>query len=946
MTSDAFLLGTSPALKGESQPIDKTEKGISVTRQQAPIRQARPLSISHAPFPLTRIATLLAGMALFGAGAASAAEGDTAVPTAAAAASAPAGAASAVAPAEAAAPEAQPQQLGGVTVRSRNRIEKLQDVPLSISVVTGAELARTHSYDIDSITKRAANVSWNLGNQRTSSISIRGVGKVGQTEAQDPSVGLIVDGVNYAYNALSSSFDFTDVDTVEVTRGPQGTLLGKNTSLGVISVTTRKPSFTPTPDYSLAFNDRDGFLGTLAAGGPVIDDLLAWRGAFSVNRQQGDFVNAYNRDVTYSNVDRVSGRVKFLLTPTRDFSALISLDRQPRAGEATNGRTVQTRRPGAYSNGTVVTSLDDATRLSRRWFTQNTGYSLANYYNDGTNQLNNDAARPLVTGSQGASAELNWNLGDHTLTSITAYKDYHFNAVNDEGTPFDVYRNAGGFWNDYKQVSQELRVSSKAGGFVDYQGGLYFINVKNTVDYQRIWGNDAGAWFATNAQYNTLDTNAAGRNLLQTSLANLNMSYNSPTGRQEISNKSAATFAQANWHISEPLTLTTGLRVTREDRKNRGTSFIRNSGSAPELNAANLGGFASAAGAIAANPGAGTPAYAAGDLLAGNSPEQLALANSAAQKYFGVADYNTLTAPQKAQIAAAKSIRSTAVGTVFPYTEAEPYTGTQPSFVISPSYKVNPDLTTYLSWQYGEKAGISQFVNGQSYLVKPEKTNSFELGVKSTLLNKTLVFNADIFLTKIRDYQQSVRIVDPLATANLGEVTYASATGNAPKVQVTGLEIDGVYAGIRHTTLRFSGAYNKAIYKEFTNSAQPVENGFAGAAPYRDVSGQQLAGAPKYTFNVGADYRIPVFESKEFHTSANVAFNSSYNSDNSLSSYGWIPKSVLVDWAVGIGSLNKNFDVSLVVKNVFDDDTPRSRTWSSYAPAFPRMAGIVFTGKL
>ena len=141
----------------------------------------------------------------------------------------------------------QDTALGKVTVRARNRLEPLQEVPLSISVVTGKELDRLQATEIGAITQRASNVSWNLGNQRTSSLSIRGVGRQGQTEAQDPSVGFIVDGVSYGYNALTSSFDFIDVDTVEVTRGPQGTLLGKNASLGVVSVNTRRPRSRPMP---------------------------------------------------------------------------------------------------------------------------------------------------------------------------------------------------------------------------------------------------------------------------------------------------------------------------------------------------------------------------------------------------------------------------------------------------------------------------------------------------------------------------------------------------------------------------------------------------------------------------------------------------------------------------------------------------------------------------
>ncbi|MDR3353146.1 MAG: Plug domain-containing protein [Zoogloeaceae bacterium] len=114
-----------------------------------------------------------------------------------------------------------------MVVRSRNRLERLQDVPLSVSTVSGAELERLQAKDLSAITKRAANVNWNPGNPRQYSLSIRGIGKQGQTDAQDPSVGIIVDGINYAYNPMISSVDFTDIDAVEVTRGPQGTLHGR-----------------------------------------------------------------------------------------------------------------------------------------------------------------------------------------------------------------------------------------------------------------------------------------------------------------------------------------------------------------------------------------------------------------------------------------------------------------------------------------------------------------------------------------------------------------------------------------------------------------------------------------------------------------------------------------------------------------------------------------------
>jgi hypothetical protein len=191
-----------------------------------------------------------------------------------------------------------------------------------------------------------------------------------------------------------------------------------------------------------------------------------------------------------------------------------------------------------------------------------------------------------------------------------------------------------------------------------------------------------------------------------------------------------------------------------------------------------------------------------------------------------------------------------------------------------------------------------------------------------------------------------VQVFDDYRTALTGQATYVSATGNVAKVQAQGLEVDGVYSGIRNTSLRFSGAYNKAIYKDFKNSAQPAENAWDGAPPYQDVSGQTVAGAPKFTFNIGADYRVPVFTDKIFHTSFNTAYTSKYNSDNSLSTYGWIPANSITDFSIGLGTRNQSYDVSLLVKNLFDNDTPLSQTWNSYTPAVARWIGVVFTGKL
>ena len=124
-----------------------------------------------------------------------------------------------------------------------------------------------------------------------------------------------------------------------------------------------------------------------------------------------------------------------------------------------------------------------------------------------------------------------------------------------------------------------------------------------------------------------------------------------------------------------------------------------------------------------------------------------------------------------------------------------------------------------------------------------EKSAAYEWGLKSVLLNRKLLLNTDVFLTNITNYQQAVRVLDTYTTTlnNDGNLYYTSATGNVPKVRVKGIEVDGVAQPGRNLSVRFAGAFTDARYLYFPNSAQPVENGYPGVAPYQDVSGNVMS---------------------------------------------------------------------------------------------------------
>lgn len=831
-----------------------------------------------------------------------------------------------------------------VVVSGKRGLQAVKDIPLSISVISGEELKREDAVSLDAITKRLANVKWNYGNSQTSNYSIRGIGKIANNQAADPSVGIYADGVPFAYNPLAS-FNFYDVDSVEVARGPQGTLFGKNTTIGSIGIKYKRPSFTPSSEVTLGFSKYDAqdyghangsLKATAVSTGPIVDDVLAYRLSVNADRGGGWIINKYNPDNQYINADRVSGRVQFLLTPTADFNARLSLEVTPRMNENANiGSTNFFFRPtpAFYTNGDANLALTTEGRLSRGWFTRNASYTVGRDYLS-QRAINSDSQQGLVTGTNTALLELNWNPSDkYQLSSITAFKDYYFNAFrDDEGTVFDVQTAAGNHIK-YQQISQEFRLGSRVEGVVDYQFGLLLLKNANSTGSNAVYGSDGGAWFATNAQYGRLDVNSAGRSLLTDSIADLWKRTPSDSRGQ-----STAIYANADWKVSEPLTVNTGLRVSREERRLTSASYLVEQGYGSDLGGANNGGFDS---------------DASGNLAATNTAAQLLIANRVSQRYFGKT-YGSLSAAERRQVADAKSIRQGRVGTLYDSFEADVVNSTLYTWALSPKYKFNENVTGYVSYRHGEKAGLPGVLSTTgtpvSYEIKPEKNDAFEIGAKANLLGGDLVVNSAIYLNNIRDYQQTVFFVDETATALLRQtdpnatIQYTSGAGNVPKVRAQGVELDAVYTGFRNIQLRLAGAYNDAHYVRFERAANPVERANEGA--FRDISGHTLPGASLWSFDLGANYNRPVLGDKVFHASINTAYLSRYNSDNSLSNYAWIPDHSITDVSFGIGHGRGKWDLNVFIKNVLDDDTVRNRTWNAYAPGFPRLFGITFSSRL
>ena len=163
-----------------------------------------------------------------------------------------------------------------IIVTSRRRREVLQDVPIPVSVITGSQVEESGAFNVNRVKEFVPSVQLYTSNPRNTGINIRGLGSpFGLTnDGLDPGVGFYVDGVYYARPA-AATFDFIDVERIEVLRGPQGTLFGKNTTSGAFNITTRKPSFKPGANFEVSYGNYGYVQAKASITGPLSKKIAA-----------------------------------------------------------------------------------------------------------------------------------------------------------------------------------------------------------------------------------------------------------------------------------------------------------------------------------------------------------------------------------------------------------------------------------------------------------------------------------------------------------------------------------------------------------------------------------------------------------------------------------------------------------------------------------------------
>ena len=423
--------------------------------------------------------------------------------------------------------------IGEVVVTARHRSEKLQQVPIAMTVIGGTFLAKTNTTNIAQLSQFAPSVQFSFFNPRNANLNIRGLGNnIGlASDGIEPGVGFYVDQVYYDRPA-TATFDLIDLDQVEVLRGPQGTLFGKNTTAGAISLTTAAPTFTPQATAEVSGGNYGYFQAKTSVSGPIIGDVLAGRFSAAVTTREGFLTNADAGGDRVNSSQNETYRGQLLYTPNSNFSLRVIGDYSKQDSNCCDEVLAGIVSP---PNGKNFVS-----------YAEHFGYTpVVNPFNRQA-----DTNSPIYARQEtgGASVTADWNLPKFTLTSITSWRFWNWSPANDSDfSPLSIL-NAVQNSDNQTQESQEFRIASTGVNRVDYTGGLYFF-------HEQIKG-DGYEQFGSAASYFLLSP------LLPASIAN---GYTANSTANYNTNSYAA-YGQAVWHVTSRLNLTGGLRYTYDQK--------------------------------------------------------------------------------------------------------------------------------------------------------------------------------------------------------------------------------------------------------------------------------------------------------------------------------------------------------------------------------------------
>ena len=766
--------------------------------------------------------------------------------------------------------------LSELIVTAQKREQRLQDVPVTVTVVGAQLLEDAGITDIRDLSILAPGLTVTAtSSEATVTARIRGVGTVGDNPGLESSVGVVIDGVYRPRNGVSFG-DLGPMSRIEVLKGPQGTLFGKNTSAGVISIVTREPSFNASSEIEVTGGDYGTRAGSLYLTAPIIEDKLA--GSFYLGgRKRDGFLDVVtlgaNRGNEENDQNYWTTRGQLLVLPNERVTARIIADYTLRTesccagvqlavGQATTGNRgilVDQVKPGSIDlTGTPFDRVAYANR------------SYANRIED-----------------YGLSGEVTFDLENGmTLTSVTAARNWRTeNGQDSDFTAADlVYRpDDGTNFTEFTQYSQELRLQGERGKLNWLVGAFAAQEELDSRTHLR-FGSDFYAFL----DQGVLNGVPAMIGLPAGTIHTVGGGYDD---RHLQTDRTFAVFTNNDYAITDALTATLGLRWTSDEKDVRSNFTTTGGASCDQAEAA----------------------YTTIEGLAGTA--------------LALRVVNGLCVPMM-------NTDFDALGTLRQESQEEEFSGTGKL-----AYRFNEGLMTYGSYSRGYKAGgfnldregaaclpgpipanahplcrtlapsaSPRFEADPDTSFAPETVDSYELGFKSQLLDGTLLINATAFHQTYDDFQLNTFAGTQFVVVTLPEVTSKGVDMDffwTPPVQ--GLSIQG------------GATFADTIISPYTVAD------FASAddyAPVAHMGGQRLSFAPQTTASLAVTYERPAWWSDRYSLTANVAakYNTDYNTGSDLNTTKIQDAFTVVNARIGVGLADDSVRLELWSLNLFNRD--------------------------
>ena len=836
----------------------------------------------------------------------------------------------------------EPTTLAGLTVTAQKREEALQDVPISVTAISEQLLQDTGVRDIKDLQVLVPGLTvTSTQSEAITTARIRGIGTVGDNVGLESSVGVVIDGVYRPRNSVGFG-DLGQLERIEVLKGPQGTVFGKNTSAGVINVVTRNPSYSQSAEGEITLADG-GAWGVSGSYNDAFNDNAAFN-VYAAKRSRDGWMdvetgNGPRRETQDNDQNFHTLRAKLLFEPTDTLDILLSTDYTSReenccaAVQTTVGATSAIINGVAGGGKAIAAPGDDP-------------FDRQAYSNRSTSQDIKD---------KGVALEVNWDtdaLGGATLTSITGWRQWQaINGLDYDFTTADlIYRNpdANESFTGFDTLSQELRLTG-ATDRVDWMVGMFYSDedLDRTESYRvgagyepylsTLVGTPLLAQMAAALAPLGLTVNTSNPALLMSQVSGRPFGTNfaglGALDKHRQNAKSTALFTNNTWHATDALDLTLGLRYTRE-KKTLDSHYTNPNGSA---------GCA----ATLANP-------------------QARVGAAIAQRING---FGSL--PPATQAAILAQLLPTAVPAIvgrmcLPWTNAlhngrvvdqesdeKEWSGT-----FKAAYRWNDSVMGYGSFARGYKgggfnldrvqsadgtsAGAPGIVPADDTSFPGEFVDSFELGTKTTWADGNLLLNAALFYQEYTDFQLNSFLGTSFVVRSIPEVVSKGLDTEFMWQAADGLMLQG---GLMYADTRYGSNIPGADFVEPTGALY-------------ELPGAQMSFAPKWSGSASVTYEWDFAGDLIGRFNFGAKYMSEYNTGSDLDPEKLQDAFTVANARLGFGSRDQRWMVELWSTNLFDTDYVQvgfdgplqvassvpndpANTYNAFLGA-PRMYGVTF----